>query len=74
MRTQAEVEATIQRLFQKIGNDPAELIQIKPRDGGWDNALSYEITRKDGKRARIYRRVLDDGNEQGMMDALRGFK
>lgn len=33
MRTQAEVEELIQRLFQEIGYDPAELIQIKPKDG-----------------------------------------
>ena len=74
MRTQAEVEELIQRLFKEIGYDPAELIQIKARDGGWEDALSYEITRKDGKRARIDRCDLDDGNEQGMKNALRGFK
>ena len=74
MRTQAEVEGLIQRLIREIGSNPAELVQIKPRDGGWENALSYEITQKDGKRARIYRRDLDDGNEQGIKTALRGFK
>ena len=74
MRTRAEVEELIQRLFQEIGYDAAELVQIKPKDGTWENALSYEITRKDGKRAKIYRRDLDDANEQGMKDALRGFK
>jgi len=68
------MEELIQGLFQEIGYDPAELIQVKPKDGSWENAISYEITRKDGKRTRIYRRDLDDGNEQGMKNALRGFK
>lgn len=74
MRTQPEVEELIQRLFQEVGYNPSELIQIKPMDGGWENALSYEITRRDGKRTRIYRRDLDDGNESRMKNALRGFE
>ena len=39
----------------------AELIQVEPLDGGWNDAVSYEITQNDQKRTRIYRRDLDDG-------------
>jgi hypothetical protein len=73
MRTQTQVEELIFRLYQELGNNPADLIQIKPIDGGWDNALSYEVTRKDEKRTKIYRRDLDDSNEPNIKDALRAF-
>lgn len=44
MRTQAQVEGLISRLYQQLGKDPADLIQIKPMDGQWHNALSYQVT------------------------------
>ena len=47
--------------YRAIGKDPAELIQVEPLDGGWNDAVSYEITQNDQERARIYRRDLDDG-------------
>ena len=74
MRTQSEVEALVRRLYQQIGAEPANLVQIKPVDGGWENALSYTITRSDGKLTTIYRRDLDDRNEDALMSALRRFK
>jgi hypothetical protein len=74
VRNQAEVEGLIGHLYQEAGHNAAELIHVNPIDGDWENALSYEITRKDGKRTRIYRRDLDDDNEQGMKNALRGFR
>ena len=73
MRTQSDVESTLRRLYQETGRDPSELVQIKPIDGGWDNALSYEITRSDKKRARIFRRDLDDQNDQKIAASLRRF-
>jgi len=73
MRDQHGVESIVQRLYERIGRDPSELFQIRPIDGGWDNALSYEITRSDMKRARIYRHDLDDQNEQEIASCLRRF-
>ena len=73
MRTRAEVEELFRRLYRDLGNDPAHLIQVKPMDGGWENALSYEVTRSDRKRTRVYRRDLDDGNEEAIKTALRSF-
>lgn len=73
MRTQRDVESTVRRLYQKMGRDPSELLQIKPIDGGWDNALSYEITRSDLKHARIYRCDLDDQNDRQVAKSLRRF-
>ena len=75
MRTQAEVVELIRHRFQEIGCDPADLLLIRPKDGvTWDIALTFVVTRKDGKQTKIYRRELDDGNEQGINNALRGFK
>ena len=73
MRTKHGVESLVQRLYQENGCDPSELVQIIPKDGGWHNALSYEVTRSDMKRARVYRRDLDDKNEQQIARSLRSF-
>ena len=73
MRTQAEVEGIISRLYQQLGKDPADLIQIKPMDGQWHNALSYQVTRQDQTQTRIWRSDLDDGNEGNIMQSLQGF-
>jgi len=73
MRTQAHVESLCRRLYQELGRDPADLIQIKPVDGSWHDALSYQITRKDMKHARVYRRDLDDGNSENIRNCLRTF-
>lgn len=64
----------VRRLYEKLGCEPADLLQISPVDGGWENALSYDVKRKDGKQAKIYRRDLDDRNETALTTALRGFK
>lgn len=73
MRTQVSIESLCRHLYQQLGEDRAELIQIKPIDGGWDNALSYEVTRRDMKRTRVYRRDLDDENAENIRSCLRGF-
>ena len=73
MRTQGQVEELFRRLYRELGEDPAKLVQIKPMDGGWDKALSYEVTRIDGKKTRVYRRDLDYNDESAIRNALRAF-
>jgi len=73
MRTQAQVEQLFRRLYQDLGRDPADLIQVRPVDGGWDNALSYEVTRKDKKKTRVWRRDLDDNNNENIKASLNQF-
>lgn len=73
MRTQATVEALCRRLYHELGKDPAELVQIKPIDGGWKDALSYEVTRSDKKQTRIFRQDLDYNNDESIKDCLRSF-
>lgn len=73
MRTQSQVEGVISRLYQQLGKDPADLIQIKPMDGQWHDALSYQVTRRDQTRTRISRSDLDDGNESNIIQSLQGF-
>ena len=63
MRTQSTTEALIRRLYQDVGH-PADLVQIRPIDGGWENALSYDITHRDGRKIRILRRFFDDDGGQ----------
>lgn len=73
MRTQRDVESVVHRLYKRIGANPMDLRLIKPIDGGWDDALSYEITRSDMKRTRVYRRDIDDLNDQIIESSLRNF-
>jgi hypothetical protein len=73
MRTQAQVEQLFRTLYQDLGRDPAELIQVKPVDGAWDNALSYEVTRKDKKKTSVWRRDLDDNNNENIKASLSHF-
>ncbi|OGP28834.1 MAG: hypothetical protein A2038_04195 [Deltaproteobacteria bacterium GWA2_57_13] len=73
MRTQAQVEQLFRSLYQDLGKNPADLIQVRPVDGGWDNALSYEVTRKDKKKTRVWRRDLDDNNNENIKASLRQF-
>ncbi|OQW66206.1 MAG: hypothetical protein BVN29_06960 [Nitrospira sp. ST-bin5] len=73
MRTQTQVEGLIKSLYRELGGHPADLIQIKPIDGGWDNALSYEVTRNDKTRTSIHRSDLDDRDNQSIMVSLQQF-
>lgn len=56
-----------------MGSNPAELIQITPIDGGWDNALSYEVTRKDRKKTKVWRKDLDVNNNKNIKVSLSQF-
>ena len=71
MKTQDDIEGLFIGLYQELGGDPTDLIQIRPRDGGWGIALSYEVIRKDGKSTTINRHDLDDDNYQNMKQALK---
>lgn len=73
MRTQAQVEQLISSLYSELGKDPKELIQISPRDGRWDNALSYTVTRTDSKKAIVRRQDLDDNNNGNVKSSLTQF-
>jgi len=73
MRTQAQIEQLIRRLYKELGSEPSELIQILPIDGGWDNALSYEITREDKTKTWILRRDMDDNNNGNIKASLSQF-
>lgn len=73
MRTQTEIELLFHSLYKDLGQDITDIIQIKPRDGGWHDALSYEVTRRDGKRTTVSRKDIDDDNEQNVKIALTRF-
>lgn len=73
MRTQTQVEQLFRSLYQDLGRNPSDLIQIRVVDGWWDNAVSYEVTRKDEKKTRVWRRDLDDNNNENIKASLTEF-
>jgi len=73
MRTQAQLEQFLRSMYQNLGNEPTDLIQVRPVDGEWGNALSYEVTRKDKKKTRVWRRDLDDNNNENIKASLSRF-
>lgn len=73
-KTRAEIDPIICTSYGAIGGDIREVAHIRPEDGGWDNARSYEVTLKDGRKALVARRYVDDENRVSVMDALRGFR
>jgi len=73
MRSKEDIEKLVQQLYSQLGNDPSDLIQIKPKDGDWHNALSYLVTRKDNTVTSIYRRDIDDQNNENIKTSLQNF-
>ncbi|MFZ1745072.1 MAG: hypothetical protein WBO24_06265 [Nitrospirales bacterium] len=74
MTKEQEIKNMIYGLYRQLGLDPEELKFIKPNDGVWGNALSYDIQRKDGAVARIYRKDIDDSATVPILAALRRFR
>lgn len=70
MQIQAQVEQTIRAVIKEVGFSPDHVLQIKPKDGGWENALSFEILNDAGKRASIFRSDLEDGNKSALKQVL----
>lgn len=73
MKTRDEIELLVKNIYKASGNDPDDLSQIKPVDGSWHDALSYDVTRSDGKQTRIFRRDIDDKQESSIAAALSSF-
>ena len=71
MRTEESVKAILQREYQIIGGAPSDLVRVEPKDGGWEKALSYDVTGSNGKRVKIRRPAFDDENWQEIRAALR---
>lgn len=72
MDAQLEITSLIQGLYHEIGGNPDDIIQIIPKDGGWDIALSYEVSNGDGKSIRVFRREIDDKKNEKIKGVLRG--
>ena len=74
MTKEQEIKNMIYSLYQQLGLDPTDLEFIKPNDGGWGYALSYDIVIKDGAVARIYRKDIDDSATAQLLAGLRQFR
>ena len=72
MEAQSEITKLIHGLYDEIGGSPEEITQIIPKDGRWGTALSYVISRADGKSIRVYRRDIDDNEREKIKGMLRG--
>jgi hypothetical protein len=74
MTKEQEIKDMIISLYQQLGLGPTDLVCINPIDGVWGYALSYDIVRKDGAIARIFRRDIDDSATAHLLAALRQFR
>ena len=74
MTSRAEIEKIICVSYGVIGCEIRDIAHIRPRDGDWENALSYEVTLKDGRKAFVLRKHLNDNNAQAIKDSLIGFR
>ena len=72
MDAQSEITSLIKRLYHEIGGNPDDIAQIMPKDGGWSTALSYEVSKGDGKNIRVFRREIDDKENEKIKGVLRG--
>ena len=68
MKTESEIKGLIHGLYFQVGGDPNDL-QIIPEHGGWGTALSYEVSKEDGRKMQIRRSHIDDEN---YLDIKRG--
>lgn len=71
MDAQTEITNLIQELYHEIGGILDDIAHIMPNDGGWGTALSYEVSKKDGKNIRIFRREIDDKENEKIKGVLR---
>ena len=74
MDDEQRIRRLIKHEYASLGNDAQPLANIIPKDGTWETALSYLVVREDGKRVRVWRRDIDDNNNQAIRDALRKFR
>jgi len=70
MNAESEIKTLIQELYSQVGGNPND-IQIIPKDGGWGTALSYEVSKEDGKKQRVFRCHIDDKNDPEINKVLR---
>ena len=73
-KSRAEIDNIICNSYGKIGCDIRDIAHVRPQDGDWENALSYEVNLKDGRKAFVLRTHMDDSNTQEIQNSLRGFR
>jgi hypothetical protein len=69
-RTEETLIAHFRKLWEEAGGDPSDLRSIRPKDGGWSNALNYELFTEDGRYVRVPRRLLDDRDDWAIRELL----
>ncbi len=72
-KSRADIDKIICDSYGEMGCDIRDVAHIRPQDGEWKNALSYEVTLKDGRKAFVQRKDIDDNNAQAIQNSLKGF-
>ena len=72
-KSRTEIDKIICDSYGDIGCDIRDIAHVRPQDGKWENALSYEVTLKDGRIAFVLRKDIDDNKPQAIQNSLRGY-
>jgi hypothetical protein len=73
MNTEAQVRDLLLIMYRDIGGEISDIDRVMPSYGGWHNTLKYFVVRKDGGRAAVWRRDVDEANYDEIRNALRSF-
>ena len=73
MKTESEIRDLLARIYRELGKDPVELVRVAPLYGGWYNSLKYEVVRADDARTHIWRKDIEDTNQEAIAAALKAF-
>ena len=71
MKTEAQVRDLLLVIYRDVGGEISDIDRVAPSFGGWHNALKYFVIRKDGSRAAVWRKDIDEGNFESIREALR---
>jgi hypothetical protein len=73
MNTEAQVRDLLLVIYRDIGGEISDVDRVMPSFGGWHNTLKYVVVRKDGAKATVWRKDVDQENFVEIRKALRDF-
>lgn len=73
MKSAREILDVIGPVYRDIGGNPSELVSVRPSQGGWLNALRFQVIRADSATTWLSRKDIDNLSRRGLTKALRAF-
>jgi hypothetical protein len=73
-KTAQSITSLIVECYTRTGGIPDDIAFIRPRDGDWSNALSYQVVKNDRSWCTVYRRAIDDDDINEIISCVRRFK